>query len=81
MLHVMSSAGASILGVGYLIPIIYLTWAWRKGPVSSQNPWDAKGLEWEQSPTPPPTFNFDVPPVCTEPPYNYSGEEAEVEGG
>ena len=59
VLNVMSTAGASILGVGYLIPMIYLAWAWRHGPISPQNPWNAKGLEWEQSPTPPPTFNFD----------------------
>ena len=60
VLNVMSTAGASILAVGYLIPMIYLAWAWRYGPKSPQNPWNAKGLEWEQSPTPPPTFNFDT---------------------
>jgi cytochrome c oxidase subunit 1 len=70
----MSSAGASILGVGYVIPLIYLAWAWKKGPRAPQNPWGAKGLEWEKSPSPPPTFNFDTPPTVTEPPYNYSGE-------
>ena len=75
VLNVMSSAGASILGVGYLIPMIYLAWAWRKGPIAPQNPWGAKGLEWEKSPTPPPTYNFDEPPVVTEDPYNYGPEE------
>ena len=79
VMHVLSTAGASILGVGYIMPLIYLTWAWTKGPRSPQNPWHAKGLEWEQSPTPPPTYNFDVPPVVTEPPYNYA-EEVEVGG-
>jgi cytochrome c oxidase subunit 1 len=74
VLNVMSSAGASILGIGYLIPMIYLAWAWRKGPKAPQNPWDAKGLEWEQSPTPPPTYNFDEPPIVTEEAYNYAGE-------
>ena len=77
-LNVMSTAGASILGVGYLIPMFYLAWAWMKGPRSPQNPWEAKGLEWEQSPTPPPTFNFDKPPIVREEAYNYSGEEKEV---
>jgi hypothetical protein len=38
-------------------------------------------LEWEQSPTPPPTFNFETQPVVTEPAYNYSGEEEEVQRG
>jgi cytochrome c oxidase subunit I len=73
-LNVMSTAGASILGVGYLIPMIYLAWAWRNGPLSPQNPWKAKGLEWEKSPTPPPTFNFVEIPIVTEPAYNYSEE-------
>ena len=81
VLNVMSTAGASILAVGYLIPMIYLAWAWRYGPKSPQNPWNAKGLEWEQSPTPPPTFNFEHQPVVTEPAYNYSGEEQEVKLG
>jgi len=79
VLNVMSTAGASILGIGYTIPLIYLTWAWMKGPKSPQNPWRAKGLEWEQSPTPPPTFNFDEPPIVTEEPYNYT--ELPHEGG
>jgi cytochrome c oxidase subunit 1 len=78
LLNVMSTAGASILGIGYLVPMIYLAWAWRHGPISPQNPWHAKGLEWEQSPTPPPTFNFIEPPVVTEPAYNYSGSSEEV---
>jgi cytochrome c oxidase subunit 1 len=74
VLNVLSTAGASILGIGYVLPLIYLSWAWFKGPKAPQNPWHAKGLEWEQAPTPPPTFNFDVPPVVTEPAYNYGGE-------
>jgi cytochrome c oxidase subunit 1 len=81
VLNVMSTAGASILGVGYLLPMIYLTWAWRKGPRSPQNPWRAKGLEWEQSPTPPPTFNFEETPIVTEPAYNYSGVDKETRIG
>ena len=31
MLNVMSTAGASILGVGYLLPLIYLIWSLRYG--------------------------------------------------
>jgi cytochrome c oxidase subunit I len=80
-LHVMSTAGASVLAVGYIIPLIYMTWAWKYGPISPQNPWNAKGLEWEKSPTPPPTFNFDTQPIVTEPAYNYSGTGEEVEIG
>jgi cytochrome c oxidase subunit I len=75
ILHVMSSAGASILAVGYLLPLVYFTWAMRYGPRSSDNPWDARGLEWE-IPSPPPTENFVVQPVVTEHTYEYGREEA-----
>jgi cytochrome c oxidase subunit I len=70
VLNVMSSAGASILGVGYLIPLIYLIWSMRYGPVAGPNPWQAKGLEWE-TPSPPPTENFEEIPVVTEEAYDY----------
>jgi cytochrome c oxidase subunit 1 len=77
VLNVMSSAGASILGVGYLIPMIYLVWSMRYGKAAGDNPWDATGLEW-QTPSPPPTENFEATPVVTEPPYNYAKEEEEA---
>jgi cytochrome c oxidase subunit 1 len=75
VLNVMSSAGASILGIGYLIPLIYLTWSMRYGRAAGPNPWKAKGLEW-QTPSPPPTENFEETPVVTEEAYAYSGKEA-----
>ncbi len=77
ILHVMSSAGASILGVGYLIPMIYLVWSLRYGAAASPNPWSAKGLEWQTS-SPPASHNFEVTPVVTEEAYQYSPQEAEV---
>ena len=77
VLNVMSSAGASILGVGYLIPLVYLIWSMRYGPVAGPNPWGAKGLEWE-TPSPPTTHNFEQTPTVTEEAYAYSSQEAEV---
>lgn len=73
-LNVMSSAGASILGVGYLIPLIYLIWSIRYGPVATANPWGAKGLEWK-TPSPPPTENFEEIPIVTEEAYDYAHPE------
>ena len=70
VLNVMSSAGASILAVGYAIPLVYLIWSMRYGPVAGPNPWGAKGLEWE-TPSPPPTENFEEIPVVTEEAYSY----------
>jgi len=75
VLNVMSSAGATILGIGYLIPLVYLFWSMRYGPIAPPNPWRAKGLEW-QTPSPPPTQNFDVTPVVTEEAYSYGPPEA-----
>ena len=74
ILNVMSSAGASILAVGYLIPLIYLLWSARYGPPAGPNPWGAKGLEWLTS-SPPPTHNFEETPVVTEEAYTYAREE------
>ena len=70
ILNVLSSAGATILGLGYLLPLIYFTWSMRYGERASDNPWGAYGLEWETS-SPPPTFNFDEPPVVTTEAYDY----------
>ncbi len=77
VLNVMSSAGASILGVGYLIPLIYFIWSIRYGPVAGRNPWGAKGLEWE-TPSPPPTENFEQLPTVTEEAYAYGAKEVPV---
>jgi cytochrome c oxidase subunit 1 len=77
VLNVMSSAGASILGIGYLIPLIYLLWSLRSGPIAGPNPWKAKGLEWE-TPSPPPTVNFEETPVVTQEAYAYAEEEVPV---
>ena len=76
--NVMSSSGASILGVGYLIPFIYLLWSLKYGKPAGKNPFGAKGLEWTTY-SPPPTFNFDEQPVMREEAYAY-GEKEEVVG-
>ena len=43
VLNVMSTAGASILAVGYLLPLLYLIWSLRYGAVAGANPWRARG--------------------------------------
>jgi cytochrome c oxidase subunit 1 len=70
VLNVLSSAGASILGVGYLIPMVYLIWSLRYGRVAGANPFGASGLEWTTT-SPPPTENFARTPIVTEGPYAY----------
>jgi cytochrome c oxidase subunit 1 len=71
VLNVMSTAGASILAVGYVLPLAYLLWSLRYGEVAPDNPWAATGLEW-RTPSPPPTENFPETPVVTWEAYDYS---------
>jgi cytochrome c oxidase subunit I len=70
VLNVLSSAGASILGVGYLIPMLYLMWSLRYGRIAGSNPWGAVGLEWMTT-SPPPTENFLETPIVTWEAYDY----------
>jgi cytochrome c oxidase subunit 1 len=76
ILHVMSTAGASILAIGFIVPLIYLGISLRKGRIAGDNPWGATGLEWKTS-SPPPTYNFDKTPIVTEEAYAYPPEAAE----
>jgi len=70
LLNILSSAGASILAMGYLLPLGYLGWSLFYGKRAGSNPWRATGLEW-QTPSPPPTENFAHPPVVSTGPYEY----------
>jgi cytochrome c oxidase subunit 1 len=78
--NVMSSAGASVLGMGYILTFCYLVYSLFKGELAPANPWGAKGLEWT-IPSPPPTFNFDEDPIVTEPAYDYKPAGTEVTVG
>jgi cytochrome c oxidase subunit 1 len=75
VLHVLSSAGASILAVGFIIPVIYLLWSLKYGAVATSNPWGARGLEWEYADSPPITHNFEETPVVTSEAYDYAPEK------
>ena len=77
-LHILSTAGASVLGVGYVLPLCYLIWAWKYGKPAGPNPWRATGLEW-QSPSPPPKHNFEATPVVHVRPYDYEAMKEELE--
>jgi cytochrome c oxidase subunit 1 len=77
VLNVLSTAGATVLGLGYLLTFTYLVWSLFKGKRAEANPWGVTGLEW-QTTSPPPTFNFDVEPVVTEPAYHYKPKKEPV---
>ncbi len=81
VLNVMSSAGASILAIGYALPILYLVWSLRYGKIAGPNPWRAIGLEWTVQ-SPPITDNFDETPIVDYEAYDYAriGRSVEVAG-
>jgi len=70
VLNVLSSGGASILAIGYLLPMFYLCYSLRYGKSAGPDPWGVIGLEWTV-PSPPPKHNFEQTPRVTAPPYNY----------
>ncbi len=74
VLHVLSSAGALVLGVGFLMPLFYLAWSIKYGKPAPNNPWTAVGLEWQTS-SPPPTENFTYDPVVKTEAYEFEHVE------
>jgi cytochrome c oxidase subunit 1 len=77
VLNVLSSAGASILAVGYILLASYLFYSLVKGKPAGANPWRATGLEWTTQ-SPPLPENFEETPIVTEAPYQYSKREVNV---
>jgi len=74
ILHVASTGGATVLGLGYAVLFVYLVWSLFKGEKAGPNPWTAKGLEWEIE-SPPTPHNFHETPIVTSEPYAYEEED------
>ena len=70
VLNVLSTAGASILAIGYLLPTMYFLWSLKYGEIAGANPWRAAGLEWTVQ-SPPPTENFSETPIVDFEAYDY----------
>jgi cytochrome c oxidase subunit 1 len=80
-LNVASTAGASLLGFGFLIILIYLLVSLKWGKLSGPNPWRSRGFEWDTL-SPPPTENFLGQPTYTRGPHDYTDlAPAEVKHG
>jgi cytochrome c oxidase subunit 1 len=71
VLNVMSTAGATVMGAGFFMTMIYLLWSLKYGPEAGPNPWHAYGLEW-QTASPPITQNFLTTPIVTHEAYDYA---------
>jgi len=70
VLNVLSTAGATVLGVGYLMPVFYFLWSLKYGAIAGSNPWQATGLEW-QTQSPPLEENFVTVPLMNREAYDY----------
>ncbi len=70
VMNVLSTAGATVLGVGYMLPLLYLGWSLKYGAIAGDNPWQATGLEW-QIQSPPLTENFIETPIMDHEAYDY----------
>jgi len=76
--HVMSTAGAILLGLGLLLCALVLLHSLRRGRKAPANPWGGATLEWHCA-SPPPLENFATAPTVGDP-YDfddvvYKGEE------
>ncbi len=77
VLNVLSTAGASVLAIGYIMPSFYFIASLVSGKAAGNNPWGARGLEWETT-SPPPTLNFDRTPRVEPDFYEYRPQEKTV---
>jgi cytochrome c oxidase subunit 1 len=73
-LNVLSTGGASILALGLIITVIYLTAACFRGERVGPNPWGSRSFEW-RVPSPPPQHNFVEPPDFDQGAYAYGSGE------
>ena len=74
-LNIMSSAGASVLGLGFGITILLLLWSLFKGEKAEANPYKAKGLEWTDVDSPPIAHNYIDIPIVMEEAYAYGPDD------
>ncbi|RMG08739.1 MAG: cytochrome c oxidase subunit I [Planctomycetota bacterium] len=68
--HQTSTAGSYVLGLGFLVMLLYLVHSLFKGRPAPANPWGGATLEWRCS-SPPRYDNFETTPTVGDP-YDFS---------
>ena len=71
--HKLSTVGAFVLAVAFILTAIYLLHSLFRGRRAPANPWGGASLEWRCS-SPPPPENFAVQPTAGDP-YDFSDLE------
>jgi len=80
-LHVSSTIGSYVLGVGLIMmAVVLIAPLMRKRYDAPSNPWGGASLEWTVS-SPAPTHNFHHDPVVTHGPYDYKAARAAEKAG
>ncbi len=51
------------MGIGMILIVLSVLWAFRNGKEAGNDPWGARTLEWATT-SPPPHYNFDEQPVA-----------------
>ncbi|MCG3138028.1 MAG: Cytochrome c oxidase polypeptide I+III [Phycisphaerae bacterium] len=77
--HQLSTVGAFIQGIGFIVVAIYLAHSLFRGRRAPANPWGGNSLEWHCS-SPPPHDNFAVTPTVGDC-YDYSGWQYDAQIG
>src|SRR5207249_4838200 len=69
-MHMLSTFGSWVIGLGLFMTAAYLLASLRKPADAPDNPWGGTTLEWQSS-SPPVFHNFDKDPVLEHSPYDY----------
>lgn len=69
-LHAFSTMGSWVLGVGFILVLVYLVHSLFRGKQAPANPWGGITLEWHTA-SPPPLENFGTVPLIEHGPYDF----------
>ena len=78
--HQLSTIGSQVMGIGFVIILVYMLHSVFRGRPAGQNPWGGVSLEW-QTATPPITHNFEEQPVVERGPYDFDEIERTADKG
>jgi cytochrome c oxidase subunit 1 len=63
-LNTLETVGAFIIALAVLVYFVNVIYSTRRGEIASNDPWDARTLEWLTT-SPPPSYNFAEVPIVT----------------
>ena len=77
--HRISTLGSYMLGLGFVIMLVYLIHSLKYGKEAPDNPWGAATLEWKTT-TPPHFENFETTPTVADP-YDFNDLTYDAKSG